>query len=216
MLYLQVLHEAFPSISREQRVRLKIVQGTVVLLFDPLDSESIECLLGLEESTVRSTLRSLHSIMTVPVAGGGPVRLIHPSYHDFLVDADRCDDVDFLVDMRLQHTLLAEHCLRVLQTLSPDICKIEDPTVYNREVVDLSKRVATHIPVYVQYACRHWASHLPNGNVHDTILDLLERFCSKQLLNWLEIMSLLGVLDGAITTLQSAHGMIEVRHLDFI
>ena len=47
-------------------------------------------------------------------------------------------------------------------------------------------------------------------------MDLLERFCSKQLLNWLEIMSLLGVLDSAITALQSAHGMIEVRHLDFV
>ena len=119
MLYLQVLHEAFPSISREQRIRLKTVQGTVILLFDPLDPESIEGLLGLEESTVRSTLRSLHSIMTVPIAGGGPVRLIHPSYHDFLVDANRCDDVDFLVDMRLQHTLLSiacESCRRFCRT----------------------------------------------------------------------------------------------------
>jgi hypothetical protein len=214
-LYLAVLREAFPDISEDQQIRLQTVLGTNILLFDPLDPENLEVLLGLRANTVRMTLQHLHSIVIVPDSGGGPVRLIHPSSHDFLVDDNRCNDANFFVDARLQHTLLAECCLQVLQGLSPDMCKIGDPSLYNREVVDLPIRIATSVPAHVQYACRHWASHLSRGNIHDEILELLLHFCSNQLLNWLEMMSLLGELEGAITALQLTHEIVKVRHLDF-
>ena len=215
MLYLTVLREAFPKISAAHRVRLGNVLGAIVLVFDPLEPESLEALLGLEERTVRLTLHRLHSIASVPDAGGGPVRLIHPSFHDFLVDGDRCDDGNFVVNGRDRHTWLAERCLRVLQTLSADMCKIGDASVYNQEVSDLAARIATLIPAHVQYACRHWASHLSSGDVHDGMLDLLLKFCLEQLLNWLGVMSLLGELDSTITALQSARRMVEVRGVLF-
>jgi len=47
------------------------------------------------------------------------------------------------------------------------------------------------------------------------MLDLLLKFCLEQLLNWLGVMSLLGELDGAITALQSARRMVEVRGVLF-
>jgi len=217
-LYLTVLHEAFPDIGDGHRAELQSVLGTVVLLFDPLDAESMEGLLGLGKSTVRSKLRCLHSIVTVPEAKGGSIQLIHPSFRDYLTDVNRCDDVNFVVDVRHQHTLLAARCLQVLQTLSPDICNIEDPSLYNKEVVDLPSRIAKHIPAHVRYACRHWASHLANSDIHSlhTLRTLpLLRFCSEQLLNWLEVMSLLGELGGAIAALESAHAVVKVRRLDF-
>src|SRR5882762_7481506 len=130
-LYLKVLREAFPEIGEDQRSRLRMVLGTIVLLFDPLDPKSLEALLDLEESTVQSTLRHLHSIIIIPDDGGGSVRLIHPSFHDFLIDEDRCNDDNFMVNVLARHTSLAEHCLRVLGTLSPDICRIGDPSIRN-------------------------------------------------------------------------------------
>jgi len=214
-LYLTVLREAFPKISEHQRARLRTVLGTVVLLFDPLGPESLEALLDLEEKTVRSTLRHLHSIAIVPNVGDGPVQLLHPSFGDFLVSIDRCPDDNFVVYSVPQHTLLAERCLRVLQTLLPDMCKIKDPSLHNQEVDDLPGRIAAHIPAHVQYACRHWASHLIKGDINDTILDLLLKFCSTQLLDWLEVMSLLGELGGVIAALQSVQRIVQVRHLGF-
>ena len=209
-LYLQVLNEAFPDISGELRARLKTVLGTVVLLFDPLDPESLEALVGLNKNMVRMTLRHLHSIIIVPDDGAGPIRLIHPSSHDFLINTDRCSDVNFIVNPKLQNTFLAECCLQALQTLSPDMCKIGDPSLHNQEVSDLQAKITTHIPLHIQYSCRHWASHLSSDNIHATILDLLLRFCSNQLINWLEVMSLLGELDNAISALQSAHQIVKV------
>ena len=214
-LYLTVLREAFPKVSERQPIGLRMVLGTVALLFDPLEPESTEALLDLDRSTVRSLLRRLHSIAIVPDAGGGPVQLLHPSFRDFLVDIHRCEDVNFVVDARFHHTLLAESCLRILKLLSPDMCKIRDSSRYNQEVADLPDRITAHIPAHVQYACRHWASHLTNGDTNDLLLGLLLDFCLNQLLNWLEVMSLLGDLGGAITALQSAHRLIKVRNLDF-
>ena len=192
-----------------------MVLGTIVLLFDPLDPISLEALLDLEESTVRLTLRHLHSIIIISEAGGGSVRLIHPSFHDFLIDENRCNDDNFMVNVSARHTSLAEHCLRVLGTLSPDMCKIGDSSIRNQDI-DLPVRIAKYIPAHVQYACRHWASHLSNSHIRDTILGLLKEFCSNQLLNWLEVMSLLGELDSAMTALHSACSIANVSRLDIL
>ena len=118
-LYLTVLREAFPKIGEDdwQRANLRVVLGSIVLLFDPLDPECLDVLLELDESTSRSTLQQLHSIAIVPNAGDGPVRLIHPSEHDFLIDGVRCGDVNFVVDARTRmRSLLSgvcEHCRAV-------------------------------------------------------------------------------------------------------
>jgi hypothetical protein len=216
-LYLEVLREAFPRISevRRTRTRLKRVLGTIVLLFYPLGPDSLAALLSLKERAVRSTLLSLHSTVIVPDAGDECIRLIHPSSYDFLIDVNRCNDVNFVIDSRIQHTLLAEYCLQVLQILSPDMCKIGDASLYNQEVLDLRKRIKKYIPAHVQYACRHWVSHLASGGIHDNVLDLLSRFCSTQLLNWLEVMSLLDELDSAIGALETAHRIVKVSHSEF-
>src|SRR5882762_4606458 len=212
-LYLKVLHEAFPKIGERQPAGLREVLGAVALIFDPLSPECLEALLDVDQSTVRSLLRRLHSIAIVPDVGGGAVQLLHPSFREFLIDIERCRDVNFTVDVRLQHTVLAKHCLRVLKSLSPDMCKIGNASLYNQEVVDLPDRIAAHIPAHLQYACRHWASHLMQGEIQGVVLDLLLEFCSTQFLNWLEVMSLLGELGNAITALQSAHRIVKVRRL---
>jgi hypothetical protein len=59
-LYLSMLRKAFPEISEDQRASLQVALGTVVLLFDRLEPESPEALLGLE-GAVRWMLRDLHS-----------------------------------------------------------------------------------------------------------------------------------------------------------
>ena len=62
--YLTVLREAIPKITEHQRARLRTMLGTIVLLFDLLEAESLEALLGLDKSTVRFTLRNLHSVLS--------------------------------------------------------------------------------------------------------------------------------------------------------
>jgi len=64
----------------------------------------------------------------------------------------------------------------VLQRLSRTCCKIGDPSVHNLEIDDLPARISKHIPAHMQYACRHWASHLLSGSIPDTTVIFFEHF----------------------------------------
>jgi hypothetical protein len=85
-LYLPVtvLREAFLKASEHPPVGLQAVLGTIVVIFDPFAPETMEALLNLDKSTVRSLLRRLHSIAIVPDTGGSPIQLLHPSFCEFL------------------------------------------------------------------------------------------------------------------------------------
>jgi len=160
----------------------------------------------------RSTLLHLHSIAIVPEPGCGSVRLIHPSFHDFLVDGNRCDDANFVVNAQVQHALLAERCLRVLDTLVPNICKIGDHSLDNQEVGDLSSRITAIFRPTCSTPVDIGRPHLAKSHMNNEILALATRLLLASFLNWLEVMSLLGELGSAITALQSAHAVVKVRY----
>lgn len=209
-LYLQVLRTAFPSITRNLMARLKTVLGAIVLLRDQLPPSAIEDLMQLEPGTVQTTLLHLHSLITTPQEEGGTVGLIHPSFPDFLIDDNRCRDHNFLIIPSIQHTVIAQFCLRTMTSmLRKDICQIGS-IMLNIEVPSLSERIAAYIPPHLQYSCRHWAYHLCQGEIDNDIFRLFEEFSARYLLNWLEIMSLLGCLQGVVTALQSVERKLSV------
>ncbi|KAI0317512.1 hypothetical protein OF83DRAFT_131940 [Amylostereum chailletii] len=192
-LYLQVLRTAFPDIDGRDRAKLRMVLGTVVLIRDRLSPASLEALLALPSGTAHRTLLRLHSVLEV-ASPEGTCRLIHPTFSEFLTNGSRCKNRAFVVDNALQHTLIAQQCLETLQQLKYNICNIEDPTKLNEEVPDLAERIVENIPPHLQYACRHWAFHLKESDIHPELLQSLVTFASKYLLHWLETLSLLGEL----------------------
>jgi hypothetical protein len=200
-LYAQVLNQAFPDISFPLVDRIKMVLGSIILLRDPLSSSALENLLKLRPTTVRQTLAHLHSIVMVPDNDSQAIRLLHPSFFDFMTDPTRCRTADFVVNTLTQHTILACACLDTMMFLRQDICEIQNPSLLNSEVGDLPLRIKKYIPAQVQYACRHWAFHLTRACLSDVLLDLLKEFCSKCLLYWVEVCSLLGELRNALLAL---------------
>src|SRR6202035_1074754 len=122
-LYSQVLSFAFPNVSLKLSGRLKLILGSVALLRDPLSPIALERLLSLKLKTVRETLMHLHSVIIVPESEAGVVRLLHPSFFDFITNPIRCPNPAFVVNAAAQHTLLARACLEaMLQGLRQDIC----------------------------------------------------------------------------------------------
>jgi hypothetical protein len=95
------------------------------------------------------------------------------------------------------------------------MCKIGSLTMLNNEVDDLSARITRYIPPHLQYACRHWASHLTHAMVSDIVLDLLKEFCSEGLLYWVEVCSLLGDLRSLLLSLDIAQRALTVCHFGF-
>ncbi|KAF7967583.1 hypothetical protein HWV62_33747 [Athelia sp. TMB] len=210
-LYLQVLTNAHPEISAPLAGRLQVVIGTILLLQDPLPLPSIEQILIMGDAkrfqniSVRRTLSRLHSIILVPepVDEARVVRALHPSLFDFIIDPNRCTNPNFLVDPAKQHTLLLIACLRKMQSLKQNMCQLSDPNALNSEVIDLPTRIAQHMPMELQYACRHWAAHCVHADHSDEVLTLLGSFSSEYLLFWIEACSLLGDLRNQLVHLEA-------------
>ncbi|KDR67842.1 hypothetical protein GALMADRAFT_105493 [Galerina marginata CBS 339.88] len=207
-LYIQVFTSAFPKMKDSLVARLKLILGTIVLLQDPLSTVSIEHLLNLRQSTVRQILRHLHSIILVPENITEPIRLLHPSFADFIIDSKRCNIENFQVNSIEQHTLLAKACLKSMQNLKKDICQIGNPSLLNSEVNNLSSQIKECIPSYLQYACKHWAFHFVNSRASGVLFDLIKEFCNKYMLYWIEVCSLIGDLKGALLAVNLVRGIL--------
>lgn len=210
-LYLQVLNAAFPHVSRSLSGRLKSILGSIAIVQDPLPSFDLSRLVELPPDTVYSSLKGLESVLVVPGSeeSTANIRIIHPTFAEFLLDSSRCTNRLFVANSTHQHTLLLRGCLDAMRELRRDICDIRDPSLLNIEVPDLSDRIARMIPPYVRYACRHWGAHLLNGDLSDEMLDALLEFAEQQLLYWLEACSLLGILRDTILALnRSQKGLV--------
>ncbi|KIJ07421.1 hypothetical protein PAXINDRAFT_121025 [Paxillus involutus ATCC 200175] len=207
-LYFQVLRSAFPAVPRQLRAKLKMILGTLALSRSQLSVVALDALMDLPPGTTKDTLRRLHSVIIVPDSDHKPIHLIHPSFHDFLIDPLRCTDSNFSVNSTVQHTVIAKQCLFTLtKLLHRDMCNIGDSSKLNIEIPNLSERIQLCIPLSLQYACRHWTFHVCNSHgIDDELFKHLEDFCGKNMLHWLEVSSLLGELDGAVECLRA------VRH----
>jgi hypothetical protein len=212
-LYTQVLTNAYPDIMPETSRRLKTILGTIVFLQNPLSCIALERLLWLKPRTVQRTLMRLHSVVIVPESDAEVIRLLHPSFFDFITNPSRCENQNFGINSKEQHMLLARMCLEAMRELRRDMCQIQNPSIFNSEVVDLPNRIESCIPPHLQYACRYWAWHVSEGIVTDELVKLLEEICSKNLLYWLETCSLLGELRGALVGLDVVRRALTVSFL---
>lgn len=208
-LYTQVLHNAFPDISMSLARTLRTILGVIVLLQDPLSPFDLQQLLGRLNISVRNILRHLHSVVIVPENDDDVIRLIHPSFYHFLTDPTRCLDPKFLVHADIQHTMLAQACLNVMESLTPDICHIGSCYKLNKEI-NMPELLSASVPSNLQYACRHWAYHLSCGHLSDSIIELLEKFCMKYMLCWMEVCGLQGELKEALVALHNTHRLLSV------
>ena len=192
-----------------------MVLGSIVHLQDPLSARNIEDLLGADSDhiNVRTTLMRLHSVVLVPEEDGQVIRLLHPSFFDFLTDNTRCRNPKLVLNPRAQQTLLARSCLRVLcNNLKRNMIGLPNSTTLNTEIENLPERIMQSIPPFVQYACRHWSWHLANAKLSEDLLYQLKEFVNTRLLYWIEVCSLLGELRSTILALNTAQEALIVSH----
>ena len=65
------------------------IVGSIVVLADPLSTVSFASLLGIPRKTVECKLDLLHSLLSIPTNRDSPVRLLHLSFRDFLLDPEK-------------------------------------------------------------------------------------------------------------------------------
>jgi hypothetical protein len=199
-LYMGILQDAVNTSEEERDLnlheRLHAVVAVIVLAQTPVHIDALTVLSGVKLSDVRIVLRYLTSLLLVDT-DQEPVRIFHPSFPDFMMDARRCTTDSLRVDPPVDHGVLAFQCLSVLnQTLHYDMCKIRDPAMANEKVSNLAGRLRD-IPSWnaVRYASCFWLNHIVECEKPcSDLLEILAEFCHKHLFHWLEVLSLVGYL----------------------
>ena len=186
--------------------------GSITILFDTLSAASLAWLLNKPKEDIHQILNDLHSVLEVPESQEHPIRLLHPSFRDFLLDKQRCRNPQFWVDEKKAHGSLAESCLWLMcANLKKDICDLRAPGTYAREVqVD---RVEQRLPKDLQYACQYWVQHLQKSEVQLDDNGNVFGFLCNHLLHWLEALSLIGKTSEGVLAIISLESMIIVSDI---
>ena len=125
------------------------------------------------------------------------------------MDPKRCKDIRFLVDPAVHHTQILFSCLNLMEgKLKRDICGLDDHGDLSG-VSDLSICRKEHIGAALEYACQFWTKHLvqspSSGPDSGKVQQAIEKFFTKHLLFWIEVLIVMENLDTCI------HSINDIR-----
>nr|POF14216.1 vegetative incompatibility protein het-e-1 [Quercus suber] len=195
----------------------KIV-GPIILAVEPLSVTSLAGLLRIQPQDINEEisdlLKDLHSVLDIPSSLGNPVRLLHLSFRDFLIDKEREDRKAFWIDEAATHAKLASYCLGRLRqdgALQKDICHAVRPGTRRSETSE--QEIKIRISPDVAYACSYWPKHFLKSG--EPLLDnsLVHDFLQQHFLHWLEALSWLGKLSSAVAYLSDLLLRARVRYV---
>jgi hypothetical protein len=211
-LYKQVLDSAFRTENDSSIVKsFQDVMGTVVCLREPLTIRGLRMLLNDPDNSVKRVVTRLYSVVVVPESEDEYIRMIHPSFPDYLTDERRCTNKQYFINKSRHHAGIAHLALKhMLRRLKRNICELEDPLIPSNEIEDLPDRLKSHIPSYLRYSCSHWASHLCYVDPTDDLVELLHSFAATKLLAWLEVLVLCGKIDIALSSIRLVRKWLTV------
>ena len=207
-LYIKVLEQAFHDTQADNSQcysRFQTMVGTVLLVFNPLSIRGLSELFKCHPLHIRTTMRSLHSLLLVPDSVEDPIRTFHKSFPDFLMDPKRCEDKRFLVEPTVCHVEILLSCLNLMgERLKKNICNLDDYAILS-EVGDLHTRKRDYIGDALEYVCCFWTKHLlqvPNsGSQVEQVQKAIDKFFTTCLLFWVEVLSLIGNLSAGVYAL---------------
>lgn len=225
-LYLQILSKAFEKVKSNSRTRdlFLHVLGTLLAAPYPVSLEVVG-FLHLDQEVFKgktqdqaatyihnNILSDLNSLLLIPPRTTDPIRLMHTSIRDLLVDQERCRDKPYFVDLAVNHYRLTTVSFRLMgRDLKENICKLSDLSKANTDIQDVTER---SVPKGLQYCCRSWSTHLVGSTLDSdrakSLLLDLKRFSEEKLLCWLEVMSLIGAVREAIIMAKDTHRKLQV------
>lgn len=145
MTYLLILDPLFAIQGKREKEKLSRefteIVGSIVVLEDSLSIVSLAHLLNIPKEDISCRLDLLHSVLSIPVEEDLPVRLLHLSFRDFLLDTQK-HAKSFWVDKKEMHKKLARKCLQLMSSskdLKQNMCNLKCGTLIseiNKQIVD--------------------------------------------------------------------------------
>ena len=190
-------------LDRFRSVMRQILTSKEPLSISALDS--MRCMFTREDDhfPVGIILGYMASFLTGTTDSSTPVRPLHASFYDFLLDKTRSGE--FFIDEADVHHELALASLRVMRDgLRFNICGLETSYVRNSAVADLAMKIEKNIPLHLLYSCRFWATHLHDSTFDtDLVKPIMDFVTTEKILFWMEVLGVckyIGEADRALTT----------------
>ncbi|KAF2825012.1 vegetative incompatibility protein HET-E-1 [Ophiobolus disseminans] len=210
--YLPVLDQLLSEQEEDEKETwlqaFREVVGSVVVLKSPLSAVSLARLLQVPQEEIQCRLDSLHSVLSVPDSEDAPVRLLHLSFREFLVDPQKQGKSLFWVDEKSTHKKLASCCLELMSGpsgLHQDMCNLPGPGTLRSDINEGT--IIGSLPPNLQYACKYWVDHLKQSQQDIFDRDTTHLFLQKHLLHWLEAMSLIRESSRCVNLLDSLQAL---------
>jgi hypothetical protein len=211
--YVPVLNRLIDGLENWQRddliERFRRIVGSIVVLGNPLPISALGRLLNIQKETIDSQLDLLHSVLSIPPSEQSPVRMLHLSFRDFLVDPRKRAKHLFWVDEKQVHNQLAVHCLDVMnKCLETDICKLIQPGTDRTSISP--QDISSHILPEVQYACLYWVYHIQQADMCINDNGPVYKFLLQHFLHWLEVLSLVGRASESLSIIKNLQAVHQV------
>ncbi|KAF7514113.1 hypothetical protein GJ744_004438 [Endocarpon pusillum] len=211
--YLPILDQLFDEEDTENKEswisEFRAIVGSIVVLESPLSICSLATLLEIPKEDVSCRLDSLHSVLSIPKNEDAPIRLLHLSFREFLIDTQKRGKSPFWVDERDTHRKLASQCLQLMTStkgLRRNMCDLMPGSL--RSKID-EGIIANSLPSELQYACRYWVHHLEQSQHRITDGDSINLFLQEHFFHWLEAMSLIGETKKCIHLIQKLQALTD-------
>jgi hypothetical protein len=217
--YLPVLQQLLAGRTYSEKERIgrefREIIGSIVILADPLSTSSLARLLGLSKEDVDSRLHFLHSVLNIPPDRYSPVRLLHLSFREFVLDPEKQGKSEFWfwVDGTKTHEMIATRCLELMSRLNylrENICDLEFPGKLRSEID--RKTLDNCLQPDVRYACQYWVHHLAQGGRRIRSQDTVHVFLQEHFLHWLEALSLMGKISESISMISTLQSLMTVSY----
>ncbi|CAG8268901.1 unnamed protein product [Penicillium olsonii] len=195
--------------SEQQQLLLEFhkIVGAIILLASPLSINALSLFLDMGADQISNRLHTFQSVLNIPSDRDEPVRILHLSFRDFLVQSR----TKFFVEEQLGHKNVAVYCLRIMSSrLQKDICHLTSPGAHR---ADIDPQHIQHcIPPVLQYSCRFWVYHLEQSQSLHSDMENVLAFLQVHLLHWMEAMSLIGLISEVVATLDRLQELISVSN----
>jgi hypothetical protein len=213
-IYLPILKRLLDDQENDESEQQQLLQefqqivGVIILLAIPLSINALSLFQGIGGDQISNRLDSFRSVLSIPDNRDRPVRILHLSFRDFLVQSES----EFHVDEPKKHMEIAHCCLKTMQShLRKDICNLANPGTYRADIE--TQRIRQHLPMELQYSCRYWVYHLKQSQAISSEIENVQIFLQKHFLHWAEAMSLLSLVSEVVGMLDVLQMVISVSNV---
>ena len=209
-MYKLTLTGIFPPEQDQREIRFgrfKSVMAQILGTMEPLSLTSLESMrhhfIDHRDDGIHSIIGSMGDLLSGTTDCSVPIRALHASFPDFLMDPVRSGE--YFIDVSPVKENLALSCLGVMKSeLRFNICELQSSYLPNSKVSGLDDRVKKYISPQLAYSCRFWIAHVCNTPLKASVANgVRELFSDKKLLFWFEALSLLKSINTCAGSLSS-------------